>query len=92
MTKLVCLLEGKHELDLCVQDKFNVVHLNLQNFVEVQQAQEREGISSSQHAANLATTPSMNILSLVLAVVTNWLDVPMFRPVIEMIYLLQDVL
>lgn len=92
MTKLVRLLEGQHELDLCVQDKFNVVHLNLQYFIEVQQAQEQEGISSSQHPANLATTPSVNILSLVLVVVPDRLDIPTFRLVVEIIDLLQDVL
>jgi hypothetical protein len=32
--------EGQHDLDFCVGDKFNVVHLNLQYFIKAQQAQE----------------------------------------------------
>ena len=39
-TELMGLPEWQCELDLCIRYEFDVVHLNFQNFINTQQAQE----------------------------------------------------
>jgi hypothetical protein len=39
-TELMGLLEWQCEFDLCIGYEFNMVHLNFQNLVNTQQAQE----------------------------------------------------
>jgi hypothetical protein len=69
-----------------------MVHLNFQNFVNAQQAQERNHIGCMEQPTSSATSPGIDVFSFPLSVEPYWLEVPMFWLMIEIINLLQDVL
>ena len=84
--------EWQCELELCIRYEFNVVHLNFQNFINAQQAQERKYICCLEQPACSATTPGVDVLSFPLSEELNRLELPMLRLVIEIIDFLQNLL
>lgn len=79
--------EWQCNLDLIPRENLNVLRLDLQHFIKAEQAQERECVSSSKQAACSTTTPCMDIVFLVLAVVPHILDIVMLWLVVEVIHL-----
>jgi hypothetical protein len=86
------LPEWQHELDVCLGNDLNVIHLDLQHLIKTQQAQECKCVSSLQQTTGPATSPCMDITFLVLTIVAHTLDIPVLRFVVEVIHSLQNVL